>query len=200
MCSPGRKAWRRGHSSFRSLPCSSSKRTCCSWSAASRLRAQCCGPGSTFTVLTAFEGRVLPLDARITVRGAALHVPYPRADRCHRARARVVVTHNVVGFAATGVESLKPFRPSGRPASVRKPDFWPGGAQYRRSWIGCERRSRPQLISSNTVSSTGPSVVRSTCSGVDGKRNQLAPRTCAPVPFQGNGFAVSDQASGVCCH
>jgi len=70
-------------------------------------------------VLTAFEGRVLPLDARIAVRCPSLRVPDPRPDRDALIAATAlehgftVVTRNVVDFAGTGVELLNPFLQGG---------------------------------------------------------------------------------------
>lgn len=66
-------------------------------------------------VLTAFAGRVLPVDIPVAVECARLHVPDPRGERdaliaatalVHR---MTVVTRNVGDFAATGVAVLDPW-------------------------------------------------------------------------------------------
>ena len=67
------------------------------------------------SVMTAFAGRVLPIDTPVAVECARLHVPDPRAERdaliaatalVHR---MTVVTRNVSDFASTGVATLDPW-------------------------------------------------------------------------------------------
>ena len=66
-------------------------------------------------VLSAFDGRILPVDAAVARRAAQLHVPDPRPinDAFIAATALVhgmtVATSNVAGFAATGVRVLNPW-------------------------------------------------------------------------------------------
>ncbi len=66
-------------------------------------------------VLTAFEGRILPVDTAVALRSAQLHVPDPRPlkDGLIAATAQVhgltVVTRNVGDFAGTGVGVLNPW-------------------------------------------------------------------------------------------
>lgn len=73
-------------------------------------------------VLSAFEGRILPFDAKATVRCAALHVPDPRSERDAMIAATAfelgmkVVTRNVSDFAGTGVTLINPFAPNLSPA------------------------------------------------------------------------------------
>jgi toxin FitB len=66
-------------------------------------------------VLTAFAGRILPLDVATVQRCASLHVPNPCSERdamiaatalCNGLR---VVTRNVADFTTTGVEIINPF-------------------------------------------------------------------------------------------
>lgn len=66
-------------------------------------------------VMTAFAGRVLPVDTAVALECARLHVPDPRAERdaliaatalVHR---MTVVTRNVADFAATGVAVIDPW-------------------------------------------------------------------------------------------
>jgi hypothetical protein len=66
-------------------------------------------------ILPRFEGRILPLDAAVAQRAAALHVPNRRPERdafiaatalVHR---MTVVTRNVEDYAPTGVETLNPW-------------------------------------------------------------------------------------------
>lgn len=67
-------------------------------------------------VLPAFDRRILPVDTRVALRTAALHVPDRRSDRDALIAATAlvhgmtVVTRNVSDFAATGVELLDPWR------------------------------------------------------------------------------------------
>jgi predicted nucleic acid-binding protein len=64
-----------------------------------------------------FSGRMLPIDAAVALRCAALHVPAsaPLKDSLIAATALVhgmtVVTRNVADFAATGVRLLSPWDP-----------------------------------------------------------------------------------------
>ena len=66
-------------------------------------------------VLPAFDGRVLSVDTAVVQRGAALHVPDPRAERDALIAATAlvhgmtVVTRNVVDFAPMGVTLLNPW-------------------------------------------------------------------------------------------
>jgi len=66
-------------------------------------------------VLTAFKGRILPIDADIARHCAALHVPDPRSERdaLIAATAMVhgmcVVTRNERDFKPTGVSILNPW-------------------------------------------------------------------------------------------
>ena len=66
-------------------------------------------------VLATFERRILPVDARVARRCAALHVPdrRPERDALIAATALVhgmgVVTRNVADFAGTGVTTHEPW-------------------------------------------------------------------------------------------
>jgi predicted nucleic acid-binding protein len=66
-------------------------------------------------VLPAFAGRILPVDASVALRCAALHVPSPRSyrDSLIAATAMVhgmtVVTRNVSDFEPMGVKLLNPW-------------------------------------------------------------------------------------------
>ena len=66
-------------------------------------------------VLSAFDGRILPVDAAVARRAAQLHVPDPRPinDAFIAATALVhgmtVATRSVADFAATGVRLLNPW-------------------------------------------------------------------------------------------
>jgi toxin FitB len=66
-------------------------------------------------VLPAFEGRVLPIDDRVALRCARLHVPDPRQERDALIAATAlvhgmsVVTRNVADFERTGVPLLDPW-------------------------------------------------------------------------------------------
>jgi len=66
-------------------------------------------------VLTAFSGRILPVDIAVAQRGARLHVPDPRPvrDGLIAATALVhgmtVVTRNVADFEPSGVPVLNPW-------------------------------------------------------------------------------------------
>lgn len=67
-------------------------------------------------VIPAFVGRTLAVDAAVTLRSAALHVPDPRPvrDGLIAATALVhglrVVTRNLTDFRGTGVAVLDPWR------------------------------------------------------------------------------------------
>jgi toxin FitB len=75
------------------------------------------------SVLTAFEGRVLPIDAAVAQRCAKLHVPDPRSERdafiaaTALVHGMTVVTRNIDDFKATGVPLLDPWEP---PASSKQ--------------------------------------------------------------------------------
>ena len=66
-------------------------------------------------VMTAFTGRILPIDAAIALRCARLHVPDTKSERDAWIAATglvhglVVVTRNVVDFAGTGATLLDPW-------------------------------------------------------------------------------------------
>lgn len=70
---------------------------------------------------TSFGERVLPVDAAVARRSAALHVPDPRPvrDSLIAATALVhglsVVTRNVADFAPTGAEVIDPWQPANEP-------------------------------------------------------------------------------------
>jgi predicted nucleic acid-binding protein len=72
-------------------------------------------------ILTRFEGRVLPLDAAVAQRAAALHVPRPRPERDAFIAATAlmhgmtVVTRNVKDYESTGVEIINPWREQPQP-------------------------------------------------------------------------------------
>lgn len=89
-------------------------------------------------LLSAFEGRLLPVDVAVARRAAALHVPDPRPERdvliaaTALVRGLTVVTRNVADFAALHVDLVDPWgmpdtaeeeRPPNRPAT------WKGEAQ-----------------------------------------------------------------------
>jgi toxin FitB len=67
------------------------------------------------SVLRAFEGRVLPIDVSVALRGASLHVPNPQPfrDGLITATAMVhgltVVTRNVGDFQFPGLPVLNPW-------------------------------------------------------------------------------------------
>jgi toxin FitB len=67
-------------------------------------------------VLPAFEGRILPVDQRVAMQSAQLHVPDPQPvrDGLIAATALVhgmtVVTRNVADFKATPVKLLNPWQ------------------------------------------------------------------------------------------
>lgn len=66
-------------------------------------------------VLTAFAGRVLPVDIAVAQRCAALHVTDPKSDRdaliaaTAMVHGMTVVTRNGADFIATGVPLLNPW-------------------------------------------------------------------------------------------
>ena len=66
-------------------------------------------------VLTAFAGRILPVDTAVARRCAALHVPDRRPDRdaliaaTALVHSMTVVTRNVTDFTPTGVPTLNPW-------------------------------------------------------------------------------------------
>jgi len=72
-------------------------------------------------VLEPFDGRILPIDALIARRCAALHVPDPRPERDALIAATAlmhglaVVTRNVGDFQPMGVALLNPWLASGLP-------------------------------------------------------------------------------------
>jgi predicted nucleic acid-binding protein len=70
-------------------------------------------------VLPAFAGRILPVDAAVAQRSAALHVPDPRPFRDSLIAATalvhgmVLVTRNVSDFQGCGVAVFNPWEPQG---------------------------------------------------------------------------------------
>lgn len=72
-------------------------------------------------VLPRFGGRVLPLDAAVAQRAAALHVPRPRPERdafiaaTALVHGMTVVTRNVKDYEPTGVEIINPWREQPQP-------------------------------------------------------------------------------------
>jgi toxin FitB len=69
-------------------------------------------------VLTAFDGRILPVDTEVAQRCASLHVPDPRAERdaliaatalVHRLR---IATRNIADFEPMGVDAVNPWEGS----------------------------------------------------------------------------------------
>jgi toxin FitB len=66
-------------------------------------------------VLPAFAGRILPVDAAVALRCAALHVPDPRPERdaliaaTALVQGMTVVTRNVADFRVTGVALVDPW-------------------------------------------------------------------------------------------
>ena len=69
-------------------------------------------------VMPAFEGRILPVDAEVAQRSAALHVPDPRPERdafiaaTALVRGMTIVTRNVSDFAQMGVRLINPWQVS----------------------------------------------------------------------------------------
>lgn len=74
-------------------------------------------------ILPRFDGRVLPLDAAVAQRAAALHVPRPRPERdafiaaTALVRGMTVVTRNVDDYEPTGVEIINPWAFKSQPRS-----------------------------------------------------------------------------------
>ena len=72
----------------------------------------------TESVLTAFDGRILPFGRDPALRCAVLHVANPRANRewiiaaTALVEKMIVATRNVADFAGTGVRLLDPCGPS----------------------------------------------------------------------------------------
>ncbi len=70
-------------------------------------------------VLPAFAGRILPVDAAVAQRSAALHVPDPRPFRDSLIAATalvhgmILVTRNVSDFQGCGVAVFNPWEPQG---------------------------------------------------------------------------------------
>jgi predicted nucleic acid-binding protein len=66
-------------------------------------------------VLTAFKGRILPVDAEVAIRCAPMHVPDPRPERDSMIAATAAVhglsvaTRNVADFEACGVPVFNPW-------------------------------------------------------------------------------------------
>jgi predicted nucleic acid-binding protein len=66
-------------------------------------------------VLPEFQGRIFPIDVVVAQRCARLHVPNPHAERDSLIAATAlvhsmtVVTRNLAGFEATGVQLLNPW-------------------------------------------------------------------------------------------
>ena len=66
-------------------------------------------------VMSAFAGRILPVDTAVARRCARLHVPSRRSDRdaliaaTAMVHGMAVVTRNVSDFAPTGVEIVNPW-------------------------------------------------------------------------------------------
>jgi predicted nucleic acid-binding protein len=66
-------------------------------------------------VMPGFEGRIIPIDAPVAIRCAALHVPDPKSERDAMIAATALVhgltvaTRNVRDFASTGVQLLNPW-------------------------------------------------------------------------------------------
>jgi predicted nucleic acid-binding protein len=71
-------------------------------------------------VLSPFDGQILPIDATVARRWAALHIPDPRPERDAFIAATAlihgltVVTRNVGDFEPLGVSLLNPWAPAGR--------------------------------------------------------------------------------------
>lgn len=66
-------------------------------------------------VLTAFDGRILPVDTEVAQRCASLHVPDPRAERDALIAATALVhrlpvaTRNIADFEPMGVDVVNPW-------------------------------------------------------------------------------------------
>lgn len=65
-----------------------------------------------------FEGRIIPIDAEVALRSAALHVPEPKPDRDAYIAATAlvhdltVVTRNTRDFTRTGIRLFNPWESS----------------------------------------------------------------------------------------
>lgn len=70
-------------------------------------------------VLTAFTERILPIDIAVARRCAQVHVPDPKSERdafiaaTALVHGMIVVTRNVVDFAASAVTTLNPWQHAG---------------------------------------------------------------------------------------
>ena len=66
-------------------------------------------------MLPAFKGRVLSVDAAVSLRGAQLHVPAPKPFRdglmvaTARVHSMTVITRNIQDFKLTGAKLLNPW-------------------------------------------------------------------------------------------
>ena len=66
-------------------------------------------------MLPAFKGRVLSVDAAVSLRGAQLHVPAPKSFRdglivaTARMHSMTVITRNIQDFELTGAKLLNPW-------------------------------------------------------------------------------------------
>lgn len=66
-------------------------------------------------VMSAFTGRILPVDVAVALRSASLHIPDPRPVRdgliagTALAHGMTIVTRNIADFAGTGAELLNPW-------------------------------------------------------------------------------------------
>lgn len=69
-------------------------------------------------VMSAFTGRILPVDVAVALRSASLHIPDPRPVRdgliagTALAHGMTIVTRNIADFAGTGAELLNPWAAS----------------------------------------------------------------------------------------
>ena len=68
-------------------------------------------------VIPAFSNKILPIDTTVALKCAELHVPDPRSDRdaliaaTGLVHSMTIVTRNVAGFHATGVDIINPWLP-----------------------------------------------------------------------------------------
>jgi toxin FitB len=66
-------------------------------------------------VMSAFTGRILPVDVAVALPSASLHIPDPRTVRdgliagTALAHGMTIVTRNIADFAGTGAELLNPW-------------------------------------------------------------------------------------------